>query len=700
MLEGSSPGRGAQLEQPPDQVTFRFSEPVEVAFGAVRVYDGEGERVDRGRAGHPEGRDDAVEVGLDSGLDDGTYTATYRVVSADSHPVAGGFVFTVGRAGSPVQSLDELIAAGGSGPVTETGFGIVRGLSYLALALGVGGVFFVAAVWRPALRASAGPDADWLAASEAFAVRARQVVLGAVVLGAAASALGIVFQGAIASGTSLWQALDPDVIGDVLATRFGTIWGLRLLAWLAVAGLLMLPAARLTAPVLRPAALGASGLATASPATAAGVAGLAGLLGFLCLTPALAGHASTTDPTWLLVPANFVHVLCMTVWVGGIGMLLMALPGATGRLEQGDRTRLLAAAVGRFSVVALAAVAGLVAAGTVQAIAELDALSDLTDTPFGRAILIKVALLLALIGLGAWNRQRARPRLAALAAQGVTPGAAGVALRRSLRAELALMTAVLGVTAALVSYAPASAPGGPFSSRPGVRTGPAGADRRPGPRGAQPGAPLPLRPPHRPPVRARAASSTSARGCPPGRSDRSRSSPRRPARPLRHPARRAGAAGRVAPRPERARVGLRRLHRPHRGADQMTAEASRGANKLQAEQRRMALMALVASVWLLGAATLGATDAVGYLAPALAVSALLVLGRYPGECALARRLGHRRRRARPRPVRARPRTLALSPLPRGGALLAPALAGRSPPPSRADPAGARARAMERTETCQ
>lgn len=464
VLEGTSPGRGAELQRAPERVLFRFDEPVEVAFGAVRVFNERGERVDRGSAGHPEGRGDAVEAKLSGGLDDGTYTATYRVVSGDSHPVSGGFVFSVGRAGTPAETLDELIEAGGSGPVTETGFGIVRGLSYLALALGIGGSFFAAAVWRPALRACARADDVWLAASERFAARTRRLVGGAVGLGAVSSGLGIVFQGAIASGSSFWQALDPGVIGDVLATRFGTVWGLRLLAWLAVAGLLVLPAARLRAPVLRPAALGATGLAPGPAATAAGVAALVGLLGFLCLTPALAGHASSSDPSWLLVAANFVHVGCMAVWVGGVAMLLVALPGATGRLEPSERTRLLAATVGRFSAIALAAVTGLVAGGTAQAIAELEALSDLTDTPFGRAILIKITLLLALIALGAWNRQRARPRLAALAADGASAGATGMSLRRSLRAELALMVAVLGVTAALVSYAPASGAVGPFST--------------------------------------------------------------------------------------------------------------------------------------------------------------------------------------------------------------------------------------------
>jgi copper transport protein len=194
------------------------------------------------------------------------------------------------------------------------------------------------------------------------------------------------------------------------------------------------------------------------------IAVLALLLGFLCVTPALAGHASTISPKWLLVPANVVHVVSVSVWVGGIVMLLAALPAATRALEPSDRTRLLAASVSRFSTVALIAVAGLVAGGTVQAIAELDSLSDFTTTAFGRAILIKIGIVLVLIGLGAWNRQRARPRLEALAAEGATPGATGAALRRSLRVEIGLMVAALGVTAALVSYAPALATSGPFSA--------------------------------------------------------------------------------------------------------------------------------------------------------------------------------------------------------------------------------------------
>ena len=153
LLEATSPASGAQLERAPKQVVFRFSEAVEAAFGAVRVYDGGGKRVDIGSTKHPGGRANAVAVALRSGLGDGTYTATYRVISSDSHPVSGGVVFTVGRGGTPAETLDQLLQGGGAGKATEVGFGIVRALSYLALALAAGGVAFVAAVWRPALAA-------------------------------------------------------------------------------------------------------------------------------------------------------------------------------------------------------------------------------------------------------------------------------------------------------------------------------------------------------------------------------------------------------------------------------------------------------------------------------------------------------------------------------------------------------------------
>jgi copper transport protein len=99
----------------------------------------------------------------------------------------------------------------------------------------------------------------------------------------------------------------------------------------------------------------------------------------------------------------------------------------------------------------------LLATGLVQSYIEIRHLSLIVDTPFGRAALIKFCLLLALIGLGWLQRRRTLPRLAQAAAAGETPGGAGVVVRRTLRAELALVVVVFAVTGALASYAPAIA---------------------------------------------------------------------------------------------------------------------------------------------------------------------------------------------------------------------------------------------------
>src|SRR6185312_2353435 len=107
------------------------------------------------------------------------------------------------------------------------------------------------------------------------------------------------------------------------------------------------------------------------------------------------------------------------------------------------------------------------------ALVEVRHLDALTSTAFGRAVLIKIGLLAILIGLGAVNRQKVVPALRRLAAGGAAPGQAGRLLRRTLRAEVALILVVLGVTGALTSYAPSTAAT--------AASGPASVSQRMGP---------------------------------------------------------------------------------------------------------------------------------------------------------------------------------------------------------------------------
>jgi copper transport protein len=447
-LEGTVPERGAVVKHEPPAVIFRFDQPVEGNFGAVRVYDANGSRVDEGDAFHPNGEGPRIGVHLKPSLPDGSYTATYRVVSADGHIVSSGFVFSIGKAGkAPRQTVAELTAGSGSGMVTEAVFGVARGLQYAAIALAVGGLAFLLLAWLPGLaRVSEG---EWERAGRAFARRLRAVLLVAAALGALSAATGIVMEGAEAAGVSGFAALKETIVRETLETNFGTIWGLTVLAWalfaLLVGAVLHSPAGERRIGLLRTALLSAP-------------------LAFVVLEPALAGHGSTQSPVALLFPANVIHVAAMAVWLGGLAALIFVAPRATRELEPSERTRLLAAILSRFSRVALISVGAILLTGLIQAYVYVRHLDALTETGYGRAVLVKFVLLMALIGLGAYNQRRSVPRLERIAAGGGSPGRAGLLLRRALRAEVALVVVVLGVTAALASYAPpVTAQSGPFS---------------------------------------------------------------------------------------------------------------------------------------------------------------------------------------------------------------------------------------------
>jgi len=93
VLVGSDPADGSRLTAAPAKVTLRFDEPVGLDLGYLRVVDGSGNRVDAGAAQHPNGDGTAVSVSLKAGLGDSSYLASYRVTSADSHPIAGSIRF-------------------------------------------------------------------------------------------------------------------------------------------------------------------------------------------------------------------------------------------------------------------------------------------------------------------------------------------------------------------------------------------------------------------------------------------------------------------------------------------------------------------------------------------------------------------------------------------------------------------------------
>jgi copper transport protein len=394
VLVSTDPVAGAVLDRAPSAVTLVFAEPVEAAFGAVRVYDAAARRVDDGVVRHPGGRGEAVAVGLRP-LQDGAYVVTWRVVSADSHPVHGAFTFRVGSgtAGGEQALAARLLAQQGGSAVVGGVFAVVRWLAFAALVLLVGGAAF-------ALCCLPAPDP-----------RIVRVVRWAAAGVVVTAALGLALQGPYAAALPLRDAVRPSVLRAVLDTRFGHAWAARALLGLVALGLV--------GPLLR-----ARRLLPAAALTGVG----------LLASAAVSGHAGVSGP--FDVASDVLHLAAVSCWLGGLALLACCvLPREAGAGE----------VVARFSPLAFGCVVAIVVTGTFQSWREVGSAGALTGTTYGHLLLAKVAGFAVLVALGAVGRRWVRRRVAG--------GLATV--RRSVALEVVVAAAVLALTALLVNAEPA-----------------------------------------------------------------------------------------------------------------------------------------------------------------------------------------------------------------------------------------------------
>ncbi|EYT79991.1 membrane protein [Streptomyces sp. Tu 6176] len=381
-LTGSDPRQGAVVAQAPAQVALTFSEEVAMNGDSLRVLDPKGARVDTGKPAHVSGT--TYSVRLRGGLAKGTYTVTYQVVSADSHPVGGAYTFSIG---APSKTA---VVAGGQdvgGGFVGWLYGIGRYVSYAGFIVLTGGAAFVLACWQ-----------------RGAGVRAvqRLVVSGWVALTAATLAL-LLLRGSYTTSGKAGDIFDLNLLGEVLQTKTGAA---------LVSRLLLLAAAALFVAVL----FGAYekreaeekrdltfGLAIGGVVVAAGLAA----------SWALAEHASVGLQPGIAMPVDVVHLLAVAAWLGGLVALLVALYRAPAD------TPVEAAAVRRFSRLAFGSVVALVATGIYQSWRQVGSWSALTGTRYGQLLLIKAGLVLLMVAV-AWFSRRWTGRLA----DAVTGGAA------------------------------------------------------------------------------------------------------------------------------------------------------------------------------------------------------------------------------------------------------------------------------------
>jgi copper transport protein len=405
-----------------------FSEPVTPVDGRVQVIAPDGERI----SGKVQGGGTVLRIPVRRANKPlGTYLISFRVISADSHPVGGAITFSVG---APSARPEEPAATTGPHPSVAVAVPLLKTIGYAGVTLIVGPALFLAFLWPPRR-------------SRAGALRMIRIGL-ALTAAATLGALGT--QAQQGSGAPIWT-LTADEFTEVVASQYGLLMLGRLLVLGALAvllpSLLRRPRRTVSVPqtVPSPVLVGA-GAPAPEPAPAVkpqpqvtrrkarawavlglGAAGLA--------TWPMTGHAIAVPLPAVTITAGVVHMAAMATWLGGLVTL-------TVFLLRGTHERMLGVLLPAWSRWAALSVIWLVMAGAVQAVIQLGSVPALWRTDYGRLLLVKVGILaLVLVAAAGARRMVNRARN-------------GRGLRRTVVVEVVASVLILALSSVLVQVDP------------------------------------------------------------------------------------------------------------------------------------------------------------------------------------------------------------------------------------------------------
>jgi copper transport protein len=345
----SEPPDRAVVAQPPAIVTLVFNEPVlPVVLRLVRPNG------DASELKEVSTENATLAVALPQGLAPGTHLLSWRVISADGHPVGGAITFSIGapsaQPGTPRLEPD---------PQLEWAIWTAKFLLYVGLFLGVGGAFYY----------------KWIAA-EPPSLRVERPLGAALLCAVAAATLSIGLQGIDALGLPLPALSEPRVWTTGLASSFGMTAMIAAIA--SVVAMLAMPLE------------GKRGRWIS----------LLALLG-VGASHAASGHASSVE--LLTRGAVFLHGITIAFWIGALAPLATAMAAPTRRAEE----------IKRFSRAIPVPLVLLLASGLVLAVVELQRMDALWTTAYGLVLSAKLVAVLLLLALAAVNRFALTPLAAA-----------------------------------------------------------------------------------------------------------------------------------------------------------------------------------------------------------------------------------------------------------------------------------------------
>lgn len=485
----SQPADGEVLRQPPKRIELEFSAKLQnVSLNSI-IVTAAGRRVDKNVVSlSADGKHLICE--LEEIEAAGDYTVEWRALSADDHPMTGKFAFSFSAPDRP-----ESASAGGAETPLETQTEnqvppstphqhherqesavnraqiAVRWLTYLSLMTIFGGFAFRLLVMQPAAAAAVlrgeteredGSGGLWEFREGGGKRFTRLTQLSLASLAVMLPASLILQTYAVLNASSGVAAIEPESLLRVLSeTGYGAPWLMQAALFVVLLGVSFF-IIRNAGTRQRQDEKSVFGGVLNKRKTFLLWSGLA-LCALMFLAMSLTGHAraAAADECPLAIFSNWLHLLAVGIWTGGLFHLVLTLPKMLARLEGSLRLSVLYRVISLFSRLAIAAAIFITLTGIYNSLMHLDDLSDLWNTGYGVVLGVKIILFLPMLALGGFNTFVLRPSFGAQGARETGRGAPGSGraevdtrrFYRSVRVEATIGLIVL-LLAALLSFLP------------------------------------------------------------------------------------------------------------------------------------------------------------------------------------------------------------------------------------------------------
>ncbi|MCY7753016.1 copper resistance CopC/CopD family protein [Bacillus haynesii] len=364
-IVNSTPAENQELKKAPAEIKIEFNEAIQKGFHSITVRNSSGERVDSGKTEIDPQNAKIMTVKLKPKLQDDIYSAEWRAVSADGHPVSGTIPFSIGniQGGLPKDQQNQASGLPAADTVIE------RVLLYTGFSLFIGAALFQL-VWHR-------PENGWPGDKRR---RLKRIKNAALLLTGAAIIIQLPLQTKANAGVSWSGAFQPSLLQETLLnTTGGMLWLINI----AIIALLVFCSNR-------------KGLKSAILSLFL----FAGLL----FVKSLDGHAASTSAGYMTTAMNFIHLNAASIWTGGLAMFVLFF----GKDWLKSDKSLIWETIRRFSPWALVSAGLLIFSGLFNSFFIVHTLDNLFGTAYGKALLVKSALVLLMIGLGAFHYFRFR----------------------------------------------------------------------------------------------------------------------------------------------------------------------------------------------------------------------------------------------------------------------------------------------------